>query len=190
MSGEGSPRGGKRHRALETNNNGQTKRPRMTSPCTAPAKEAMQKVYQPWVVRTYGDLAKTKTVTLAKYARIVRTLLGGGETPNADNSKFRSVSSPFDGQQSNNTDNGCRFWVRAKGFHVGVPPGYEARPADSIVGRHSVCDSDSSIRPEQQERLGSARDPPLYVPSQPFKVSLLCTSEHRPFVTRLVLGHL
>nr|XP_018907466.1 PREDICTED: uncharacterized protein LOC109037322 [Bemisia tabaci] len=64
-------------------------------------KAAMFKVYQPWVIKTYGDFTKTKTVSLKKYDRIVRTLLG--LIPNcAENSKFR-------------------FWIRSKGFRLGLP---------------------------------------------------------------------
>ncbi|XP_017772532.1 PREDICTED: nucleolar protein 4-like isoform X2 [Nicrophorus vespilloides] len=107
--------------------------------------------YQPWVIQTYGDLAKTKTVTLKKYARILRTLRFE-EVASADNSKFR-------------------FWVKAKGFHMYKPAGYEARPADAIVGRYSVCDVDEGIPPVKTKLSGSAKDPFLYVPNAPFKNS-------------------
>ena len=95
--------------------------------------DSMFNTYQPWVIKTYGDLAKTKTITIKKYARILRTLRGE-EVNSAENSKFR-------------------FWVKSKGFHIGQPEGYEAKPADGIVGRHAVS----------QPGL----DPPLYVPTQP-----------------------
>lgn len=108
-------------------------------------------VYQPWVIQTYGDLAKTKTITIKKYARILRTLRGE-EVVSADNSKFR-------------------FWVKAKGFYVGKPPGYDAKPADAIVGRYSVCDMDTGIPSLGDKLTGSAKDPPLYVPNAPFKVT-------------------
>lgn len=114
-------------------------------------KDDMLAAYQPWVIQTYGDLAKTKTITLKKYARILRTLRGE-EVVSADNSKFR-------------------FWVKAKGFHVGRPAGYDAKPADSIVGRFSVCDIDEGIPPISDKLTGSAKDPPLYVPNAPFKVT-------------------
>lgn len=93
--------------------------------------------YQPWVIQTYGDLAKTKTITLRKYARIVRTL-GGLERNCVENSKFR-------------------FWVRAKGFRVGRPEGYQPRPADGIVGTQT-------LNPDVE-------DLPLYVPTASIKVS-------------------
>lgn len=117
------------------------------------SKEDMLANYQPWVIQTYGDLAKTKTITIKKYARILRTLRGE-EVVSADNSKFR-------------------FWVKAKGFYVGKPPGYEAKPADAIVGRYSVCDADEGIPALNDKLTGSAKDPPLYVPNAPFKVSNL-----------------
>jgi len=58
-------------------------------------RNGMFDVFQPWVLRTYGDSAKTKTITRKKAARIVKTLRGE-ELNNAENSKFR-------------------FWVKAKG---------------------------------------------------------------------------
>lgn len=51
--------------------------------------------YQPWVIKTYGDLAKTKTITIKKHQRILKAL-NGLEQNNPDSSKFR-------------------FWVKAKG---------------------------------------------------------------------------
>lgn len=51
--------------------------------------------YQPWVIQTYGDSTKTKTITLKKQERIIRTLKGL-EASNSDSSKFR-------------------FWVKSKG---------------------------------------------------------------------------
>lgn len=51
--------------------------------------------YQPWVIKTYGDLAKTKTITVKKHQRILKAL-SGHEQNNPDSSKFR-------------------FWVKAKG---------------------------------------------------------------------------
>ncbi|EFN64388.1 hypothetical protein EAG_00818 [Camponotus floridanus] len=94
--------------------------------------DAMFNAYQPWVIKTYGDLAKTKTITIKKYARILRTLRGE-EVNSAENSKFR-------------------FWVKSKGFHIGQPEGYDAKPADRIIGRHAVT--------------SPGLDPPLYVPTQ------------------------
>lgn len=133
----------KANRAEQNNN---IKRQRMS----VDSKDDMLAIYQPWVIQTYGDLAKTKTITIKKYARILRTLRGE-EVVSADNSKFR-------------------FWVKAKGFHVGKPANYEPKPADAIVGRYSVCDADEGIPPVNEKLVGSAKDPPLYVPNAPFKV--------------------
>lgn len=94
--------------------------------------DTMFNAYQPWVIKTYGDQAKTKTITIKKYARILRTLRGE-EVNSAENSKFR-------------------FWVKSKGFHIGQPEGYDAKPADRIIGRHAVTNQ--------------GLDPPLYVPTQ------------------------
>ncbi|CAL7938630.1 unnamed protein product [Xylocopa violacea] len=94
--------------------------------------DGMFNAYQPWVIKTYGDLAKTKTITIKKYARILRTLRGE-EVNSAENSKFR-------------------FWVKSKGFHIGQPEEYDAKPADRIIGRHAVT--------------SPGLDPPLYVPTQ------------------------
>lgn len=109
--------------------------------------DGMFNAYQPWVIKTYGDLAKTKTITIKKYARILRTLRGE-EVNSAENSKFR-------------------FWVKSKGFHIGQPEGYDAKPADRIIGRHAVT--------------SPGLDPPLYVPTQvPHnKVSLFVTGLSR-----------
>uniref|UniRef100_T1K4X4 Nucleolar protein 4 n=1 Tax=Tetranychus urticae TaxID=32264 RepID=T1K4X4_TETUR len=59
---------------------------------------SLYSAYQTWALKTYGDSAKTKTVTRKKYQRIVR-ILKGEESTNVENSKFR-------------------FWVKAKGFKL------------------------------------------------------------------------
>ncbi|RWS29812.1 Nucleolar protein 4-like protein [Leptotrombidium deliense] len=61
--------------------------------------DPMYEHYQEWVSKTYGDSAKTKTVTLRKYNRIAK-ILKGEESTSIENSKFR-------------------FWVKAKGFKLG-----------------------------------------------------------------------
>ncbi|XP_065340923.1 nucleolar protein 4 isoform X5 [Cloeon dipterum] len=86
--------------------------------------------FQPWVLSTYGDSAKTKTITARKYARILRTLQGH-EVNSADNSKFR-------------------FWVKAKGFRVGPPPGH-APPHEPRFNPVS--------------RMTTLAEPELYVPT-------------------------
>jgi hypothetical protein len=64
-----------------------------------PKRESMFDAYQLWALKTYGDSAKTKTVTKKKYNRIIK-ILKGEESTNVENSKFR-------------------FWVKAKGFRLG-----------------------------------------------------------------------
>ncbi|XP_061724098.1 nucleolar protein 4 isoform X2 [Cydia pomonella] len=137
--------GSRNDKKNEQNNN---KRPKIQ---TGDPKLDLFSTYQPWVIQTYGDLAKTKTITLKKYARILRTLRGE-ECNSSDSSKFR-------------------FWVKAKGFHVGKPPGYEAKPADGIVCRYSVQDAEGCAKnPEGKEiYTGSQNDPPLYIPTPPLK---------------------
>jgi hypothetical protein len=61
--------------------------------------KSMYDSYQVWALKTYGDSAKTKTVTKKKYNRILK-ILKGEEGTNVENSKFR-------------------FWVKAKGFRLG-----------------------------------------------------------------------
>ncbi|GBP78811.1 Nucleolar protein 4 [Eumeta japonica] len=133
-------------RRNEQNNN--SKKPKVQ---TGDPKLDLFSTYQPWVIQTYGDLAKTKTITLKKYARILRTLRGE-ECNSSDSSKFR-------------------FWVKAKGFHIGKPMGYDARPADGIVCRYSVLDADGCARGPDGHELysGSQNDPPLYIPTPPLK---------------------
>ncbi|XP_041778582.1 uncharacterized protein LOC121597111 isoform X1 [Anopheles merus] len=68
-------------------------------------RDQMFEIFQPWVIRTYGDRAKTKTITLKKQARIIKTLRGL-EMNNPDSSKFR-------------------FWVKTKGFTTSKPGGFQ-----------------------------------------------------------------
>ncbi|XP_069477093.1 nucleolar protein 4 isoform X4 [Ambystoma mexicanum] len=67
----------------------------------------MQRHFQDWCLRTYGDSGKTKTVTRRKCERIAQLLLGV-DAGSADNPKFR-------------------FWVKSKGFQLAGPG--EAPPA-------------------------------------------------------------
>jgi len=64
-------------------------------------QRAMYARFRSWTLRNYGEAGKTKTVTRAKYERVV-AILGGVEPPTADNSKLR-------------------FWIKAKGFRLGYP---------------------------------------------------------------------
>lgn len=86
--------------------------------------------YQPWVLKTYGDLSRTKTISLKKYTRIL-SILHGQESFSAENSKFR-------------------FWVRNKGFRISPPDGYVFRPADKIVGRFG-CGSEDLYVPSSNK---------------------------------------
>ena len=72
---------------------------KMTGSALKPNHKSMYDSYQVWALKTYGDSAKTKTVTKKKYNRILK-ILRGEEGTNVENSKFR-------------------FWVKAKGFRVG-----------------------------------------------------------------------
>lgn len=67
------------------------------------SRKEMFEAFQPWVLRTYGDSAKTKTITKKKYTRILKTLRGE-EINNAENSKFR-------------------FWTKSKGIHLVLAQG-------------------------------------------------------------------
>ena len=78
----------------------------------AAARQIMLDQYTPWVMNTYGDSAKTKTITTRKYARIVALLKAhekaesnGGEASSSEAAKFR-------------------LWVKSKGFHLGPPAGH------------------------------------------------------------------
>ena len=63
----------------------------------------MFETYQPWVLQTYGDTAKTKTITKNKYQRILQILRG--DFIDNETSKFK-------------------LWVKGRGFRIGPPPGY------------------------------------------------------------------
>ncbi|KAH8238810.1 hypothetical protein KR038_002552, partial [Drosophila bunnanda] len=71
-------------------------------------REIIYELFQPWALSTYGDQAKTKTITLRKKARILKAL-EGKEHSRPDSSKFR-------------------FWVKTKGFTTNRPDGFEEAP--------------------------------------------------------------
>ncbi|XP_062541709.1 nucleolar protein 4-like [Armigeres subalbatus] len=79
--------------------------PRRKRPKYDYTRDQMFEIFQPWVIRTYGDRAKTKTITLKKQARIIKALKGQ-EMNNPDSSKFR-------------------FWVKTKGFTTSKPAGFQ-----------------------------------------------------------------
>ncbi|KAH8274130.1 hypothetical protein KR044_011952 [Drosophila immigrans] len=62
--------------------------------------DVIYELFQPWALKTYGDQAKTKTITLRKKARILKAL-EGKEHSRPDSSKFR-------------------FWVKTKGELKGL----------------------------------------------------------------------
>ncbi|KAH8404805.1 hypothetical protein KR222_004245 [Zaprionus bogoriensis] len=81
--------------------------------CVPPGKlaserEVIYELFQPWALKTYGDQAKTKTITLRKKMRILKAL-EGKEHSRPDSSKFR-------------------FWVKTKGFTTKRPEGFEEAP--------------------------------------------------------------
>ena len=63
----------------------------------------MYDTYQPWVLQTYGDSAKTKTITRNKYQRILQIL--NGDYVDNETSKFK-------------------LWCKGRGFRIGPPPDY------------------------------------------------------------------
>ncbi|XP_061390891.1 uncharacterized protein LOC133326227 [Musca vetustissima] len=71
-------------------------------------KMHIYELFQPWALKTYGDLAKTKTITMRKKIRILKAL-EGKEHSRPDSSKFR-------------------FWVKTKGFTTKRPESFEDAP--------------------------------------------------------------
>ncbi|XP_073822227.1 uncharacterized protein [Musca autumnalis] len=71
-------------------------------------KMHIYELFQPWALKTYGDLAKTKTITMRKKVRILKAL-EGKEHSRPDSSKFR-------------------FWVKTKGFTTKRPECFEDAP--------------------------------------------------------------
>ena len=78
-------------------------------------QRAMYARFRSWTLRNYGETGKTKTVTRAKYERVV-AILSGAEPPTADNSKLR-------------------FWIKAKGFRLGYPVDTEP---PTIINRNEL----------------------------------------------------
>lgn len=95
--------------------------------------------FQDWCLRTYGDSAKTKTVTRRKYNKILQTLLRVDEG-NADglflHDKASAITAKF------------KFWVRSKGFQVGAAqesgPASTQRPVLYVPIRNTVSGSAAS----------------------------------------------
>lgn len=92
------------------------------------AKRIMMSQYVPWVTKTYGDTAKTKTITTKKYGRIVNLLRSLG---NKDSS-----SSIFGPSGSGSEAAKFKLWVKSKGFQLGVPqnhPDYRKPGSDGYL---------------------------------------------------------
>ena len=76
----------------------------------ATSKEEMYAKFQPWVLATYGDSAKTKTITVRKAMRIRALLLAsdqGGEGGGGVGEAAGSEAAKF------------RLWVKSKGLQLG-----------------------------------------------------------------------
>ncbi|KAM7354682.1 uncharacterized protein ACRADG_006255 [Cochliomyia hominivorax] len=71
-------------------------------------RQHIYELFQPWALKTYGDQAKTKTITMRKKVRILKAL-EGKEHSRPDSSKFR-------------------FWVKTKGFTTKRPESFEDAP--------------------------------------------------------------
>lgn len=87
------------------------------------ARKIMFDQYQPWVLSTYGDAAKTKTITAKKYARIVALLRFSAGSDKGSSEATGSEAAKF------------RLWVKSKGFHLGPPAGH---PEHDQVGSHDL----------------------------------------------------
>ena len=82
--------------------------------------------YVPWVMKTYGDAAKTKTITTKKYARIVALLRSYCEGPRSINDLIPGASGgPMGGTPGSGSEAAkFKLWVKSKGFHLGPPIGH------------------------------------------------------------------
>ena len=100
------------------------------------AKQLMLSQYIPWVNSTYGDTAKTKTITKKKYTRIIALLRFNAEQKdtknNANNNNGSSINSINDTNSPHLASFGnggselakFKLWVKSKGFHLGPPEGH------------------------------------------------------------------
>ncbi|TRY62067.1 hypothetical protein TCAL_14945 [Tigriopus californicus] len=87
----------------------------LTNLSMAAAKQLMLEQYTPWVMSTYGDTAKTKTIVARKYARIVALL----------KSMERDSAGGAPGSEQTGSEAAkFRLWVKSKGFHLGAPAGH------------------------------------------------------------------
>ncbi|XP_060627804.2 nucleolar protein 4-like isoform X1 [Anolis sagrei] len=91
------------------------------APSSRPGESALGRQFRDWCLRTYGDSAKTKTVTRSKYRRIAEVLQGGGAGGGSGGGGGSHGSSSHGGEKGK-----FQFWVRSKGFRLGdaaSPPG-------------------------------------------------------------------
>ncbi|XP_037958979.1 uncharacterized protein LOC119688374 [Teleopsis dalmanni] len=89
-------------------------------------REHIYELFHPWALKTYGDQAKTKTITMRKKARILKAL-EGKEHSRPDSSKFR-------------------FWVKSKAFTTTRPEGFEeVRGAKKLPPNAVLSDNPSEV---------------------------------------------
>ncbi|XP_046630991.1 mucin-19-like [Daphnia pulicaria] len=108
----------------------------VTSAAASIRRQQMKEAFQPWVMQTYGDAAKTKTISRRKSERIARILRGEDRSNGADSSKFR-------------------FWVRAKGFRLGATAGN----SDSSSSSSPSSSISSDLMSAAAEPLSATNDP-------------------------------
>ena len=113
----------------------------ISSPLTMEeAKQLMLSQYIPWVNSTYGDTAKTKTITKKKYSRIIALLRFNAEQKdsksngNNNNNNASSINTINDATSPQLATLGggnggselakFKLWVKSKGFHLGPPEGH------------------------------------------------------------------
>ena len=97
---------------------------------TEEAKQLMLSQYIPWVNSTYGDTAKTKTITKKKYSRIIALLRFNAEQKTTKNTaSINSTNDPNPAAVVGGGNGGSelakfKLWVKSKGFHLGPPEGH------------------------------------------------------------------
>ena len=97
---------------------------------TEEAKQLMLSQYIPWVNSTYGDTAKTKTITKKKYSRIIALLRFNAEQKDTkSSSSINSTNDPSHAAVVAGGNGGSelakfKLWVKSKGFHLGPPEGH------------------------------------------------------------------
>ncbi|XP_026518094.1 nucleolar protein 4-like, partial [Terrapene carolina triunguis] len=79
-----------------------------------PGDSELGRQFRDWCLRTYGDSAKTKTVTRSKYQRIAEVLQGGAGSGTGSGTGSGSGSGSGGGEKGK-----FQFWVRSKGFRLG-----------------------------------------------------------------------